>query len=91
MIHFITGDIFESDADALVNTVNLVGVMGKGVALQFKKRFPRNYKLYQIACKERTIDIGKLFVTEEEDVFGKRIIINYDISSVNRHSNMCSK
>jgi O-acetyl-ADP-ribose deacetylase (regulator of RNase III) len=77
MIHFITGDIFESDADALVNTVNLVGVMGKGVALQFKKRFPRNYKLYQIACKERTIDIGKLFVTEEEDVFGKRIIINF--------------
>ena len=77
MIHFITGDIFESDADALVNTVNLVGNgQAKGWLFNLKE-IPRNYKLYQIACKERTIDIGKLFVTEEEDVFGKRIIINF--------------
>ena len=44
MIQFMTGNLFESTAEALVNTVNCVGVMGKGVALQFKERYPENYK-----------------------------------------------
>jgi len=67
----------ESDATALVNTVNLVGIMGKGVALQFKNAFPENYKAYKIACKDNTIDIGKLFVWKENSVFGEKIIINF--------------
>ena len=46
MIQYVEGNILESDAMALVNTVNLVGVMGKGIALQFKKQFPINFKLY---------------------------------------------
>ncbi len=48
---YITGNLLESDAQALVNTVNTVGVMGKGIALQFKERFPKNFKAYADACK----------------------------------------
>lgn len=77
MIRYIEGNILESNAMALVNTVNLVGIMGKGIALQFKKQFPNNYKLYQKACKEKTIGIGKLFVTKEQTVFGVKTIINF--------------
>ncbi len=77
MIHYVLGNILESEASALVNTVNLVGVMGKGVALQFKNRYPANYKIYKKACTEQTIGIGKLLVTHEEDIMGSKIIINF--------------
>ncbi|MDE6057954.1 MAG: macro domain-containing protein, partial [Muribaculaceae bacterium] len=50
MIHYITGNLFDSKADALVNTVNTVGVMGKGIALQFKEAFPENYRIYRQVC-----------------------------------------
>ncbi|HED38074.1 MAG TPA: Appr-1-p processing protein [Ignavibacteria bacterium] len=78
MIHYVTGNLLESKAEALVNTVNTVGVMGKGIALQFKNTFPNNFKLYVKACKDGEIKIGKLFVTEDESMFtGKKIIINF--------------
>ena len=77
MIHYLTGNIFESDAMALVNTVNLMGVMGKGVALQFRQKFPDNYKVYKSACKDRSIDIGKLLVCKEQTVFGEKLIVNF--------------
>ena len=78
MIKFIEGNLFESSSEALVNTVNTVGVMGKGIALQFKNQFPNNFKSYSKACKEGRIEIGKLFLTEEESLIaGKRIIINF--------------
>ena len=78
MIKYITGDIFESPAQAIVNTVNTVGVMGKGIALQFKKAFPSNYKAYIDACKSGEIKIGKLFVTTDKNVnSGEKIIINF--------------
>ncbi len=77
MIHYRQGNIFDSQAQALVNTVNLVGVMGKGIALQFKQHFPKNYKLYKQACQQGDIAIGKLFVTREQTVFGEKIIINF--------------
>ena len=50
MIRFTTGDILAEDAEALVNTVNCVGVMGRGIALQFKKAFPENFRVYADAC-----------------------------------------
>ena len=65
MIHFVTGDMFASDADALVNTVNLNGVMGKGIALQFKKQFPANFLTYKEACANKSIGIGRLLSTRE--------------------------
>lgn len=78
MIYYRTGDLFESKAEALVNTVNTLGVMGKGVALQFKKIYPKNYKIYAKACKEGELIIGKLLVIEDEALFtGKVTIINF--------------
>lgn len=78
MIHYKTGNLLESEAKALVNTVNTVGIMGKGIALQFKNMFPNNYKLYANACKNKELNIGQLLVTEEESLLaGKKIIINF--------------
>jgi O-acetyl-ADP-ribose deacetylase (regulator of RNase III) len=78
MIHYQTGNLLDSEAEALVNTVNTLGVMGKGIALQFKNMFPNNFKLYANACKEKEVKIGKLLVTEEETLLeGKKIIINF--------------
>ena len=51
MIQFKQANLLESDAAAIVNTVNTVGIMGKGIALQFKNQYPNNYKLYAMACK----------------------------------------
>lgn len=69
--------MFESEAEALVNTVNLNGVMGKGVALQFRNKFPQNYKRYREACGNGQIGIGRLFVTAEDSIFGRKYIINF--------------
>lgn len=78
MIQYTTGNILESSAEALVNTVNTVGVMGKGIALQFKERFPINNKLYVKACKSNELVVGKLLITEEGDVFtGRKLIVNF--------------
>lgn len=77
MIHYITGNLLESDAEALVNTVNTVGVMGKGIALQFKNAFPNNYKKYSEACKNKELNVGQLLVTEENVLSGKKTIINF--------------
>lgn len=65
MIKYITGNILDSSAEALVNTVNTVGVMGKGIALQFKKAYHNNYKTYVVVCKKKEIDIGKLLVVKD--------------------------
>ncbi len=79
MIKFIKGNLLESDAEALVNTVNTVGVMGKGIALQFKNQFPENFKVYSKACKNSEFNIGDLLITEENSLLhnDKRIIINF--------------
>jgi O-acetyl-ADP-ribose deacetylase (regulator of RNase III) len=78
MIHYKTGNLLDSEAEALVNTVNTVGIMGKGIALQFKNMFPNNFKLYSIACKNKELKVGRLLVTEEETLLtGKKIIINF--------------
>ena len=78
MIKYTIGNLFDSKAQAIVNTVNTLGVMGKGIALQFKKHFPENYKIYAKACKNKEFDIGDLLVTEEQTLHeGKRIIINF--------------
>ncbi|MCC8409474.1 macro domain-containing protein [Mucilaginibacter sp. UR6-1] len=77
MIRYIEGNILESNAEVLVNTVNTMGIMGKGLALQFKKEFPQNFKIYQTACKEGRFDIGDLVVTEEDSLlYGKKTIVN---------------
>ncbi len=78
MIHFIEGNLLDSKAEALVNTVNTEGVMGKGIALQFKNQFPVNFKIYARACKDKSFQIGQLIINEEETLHsGKKIIINF--------------
>ncbi len=77
-MEFVTGNILDSKAEALVNTVNTVGVMGKGIALQFKNQFPNNYKIYKEACDNKELHIGQLLITEENTLIGgKKIIINF--------------
>lgn len=78
MIRFITGDLLRSDAEALVNTVNTVGVMGKGIALQFKEAFNYNNKVYVQACKGKELEPGKLIaVLDNNLIFGEKLIINF--------------
>lgn len=77
MIKFTTGNLLESDAEALVNTVNTVGVMGKGIALMFKERFPANLEAYARACESKEVNVGKVFVTETGELLGPRWIVNF--------------
>jgi len=77
MIRFTSGDILRDEADALVNTVNCVGVMGRGIALQFKRAFPENFEEYKTACRKGEVVPGRMFVTEQESLIGPRYIINF--------------
>ena len=78
MIEYIEGDLLSADAQALVNTVNTVGVMGKGIALQFKERFPNNLERYLAACKNNETVVGKMLVIKERTMLGEeKIIINF--------------
>ena len=77
MIKYTKGNLLEANAEALVNTVNTVGVMGKGIALMFKERFPQNMDAYARACKAKQVHTGKMFVTETGELLGPRWIINF--------------
>ncbi len=77
MIEFTTGDILRADAEALVNTVNCVGIMGRGVALQFRNAFPANFKAYEAACAREEVQPGKMFVFETRELTGPKFIINF--------------
>lgn len=74
MIKFTKGNILTADVDALVNTVNTVGVMGKGIALAFKKAFPLNYKLYKEVCDKKEFLVGNMFITNTGQLTPKFII-----------------
>lgn len=77
MIIFKKGNLLESDTEALVNTVNTVGVMGKGIALQFKHIYQYNYFLYKKACEQKQVKIGEMFVVKYNSLFDNKIIINF--------------
>lgn len=77
MIKFTQGNLLEAHAEALVNTVNTVGVMGKGIALMFKERFTENYRQYAAACKAGEVRVGKMFVTEVRELGGPRWVVNF--------------
>ena len=76
MIKNKTGNLFDEDAEALVNSVNCVGVMGRGIALEFKKRFPENFKAYAKACERNEVQPGRMFV-HATGQFSPRYIINF--------------
>ncbi len=77
MIETTTGDILTADAEALVNTVNCVGIMGRGIALQFRKAFPDNFKAYEALCKRHELQPGQMFVFETGQLTNPRYIINF--------------
>ena len=77
MIEITKGNILEAEAEALVNTVNCVGVMGKGLALQFKQAFPANFKAYEAACRARQVVAGKMFIFDNGSLIKPRYIVNF--------------
>lgn len=77
MIELIHGNLLKADAEALVNTVNTDGYMGKGIALQFKQAFPANFAAYERACAHDEVQIGRMFVYETGTLHNPRYIINF--------------
>ncbi len=77
MIRYVVGDMFQVETEALVNTVNCVGVMGRGIALRFKELFPDNFKAYAAACRRQEIWPGRMFVFETGQITYPRYIINF--------------
>lgn len=78
MIEITQGNLLEAPTEALVNTVNTVGVMGKGIALQFKQAYPEMFRAYKIACKANEVKLGKAHVFDMGGLAsGPRWIINF--------------
>jgi O-acetyl-ADP-ribose deacetylase (regulator of RNase III) len=80
MIKELTGNLLDANVEALVNTVNTVGVMGRGIALQFKQAFPDNFKAYEAACKRGELKLGRMFVFKRDTLRtlqNPRFIINF--------------
>lgn len=77
MIEHAQGNLLAADAEALVNTVNCVGYMGKGIALQFKQAFPANFKAYEKACRAHEVKPGRMFIFETSSMVNPRYIINF--------------
>jgi O-acetyl-ADP-ribose deacetylase (regulator of RNase III) len=77
MIETASGNLLRAPVDALVNTVNCVGVMGKGIALQFKQAYPAMFEAYAKAAKGKAIVPGRMFVYETGSLVGPRLVINF--------------
>jgi O-acetyl-ADP-ribose deacetylase (regulator of RNase III) len=77
MIDLATGNLLDADVEALVNSVNTVGVMGKGVALQFRQAYPANYTAYVRACKRQEVQPGQMFVVPAGTLTNPRYIVNF--------------
>lgn len=77
MLEFKQGNLLEEDAEALVNAVNCVGVMGKGIALQFKQAFPENFRQYKKACDAKEVQPGRMFTVATGQLFNPKYIINF--------------
>lgn len=77
MVELAQGNVLDAEVEALVNTVNCVGVMGKGIALQFKQAFPANFTAYERACRAGEVQPGRMFVTSTGLLVNPRYIINF--------------
>jgi O-acetyl-ADP-ribose deacetylase (regulator of RNase III) len=77
MMKFLEGNLLDAPTEAVVNTVNTVGVMGKGIALMFKEAFPDNFRVYEEEAKAKRVRIGHMFVTENRTLEGPRWLINF--------------
>ncbi|MGF1688800.1 macro domain-containing protein [Photobacterium japonica] len=77
MISYVKGNILHDQSDAIINTVNTVGVMGKGLALQFKKAFPENFKIYKAACDSNALTTGQMLTVSTHSISAPYYIINF--------------
>jgi len=77
MLEYASGDIVEAQVDALVNTVNCVGVMGKGIALRFRSAFPENYRDYVAACRRGDVQIGRVLVHNTDRLGCPKFVVNF--------------
>ncbi len=77
MIRYTQGNLLDAPAEALVNTVNEVGVMGKGIALMFKERFASNTAVYERACRDGEVRVGEMLVTPTNSLMNPKWIINF--------------
>jgi O-acetyl-ADP-ribose deacetylase (regulator of RNase III) len=77
MLRFTQGNLLEASVEALVNTVNEVGVMGKGIALMFKEAYPESSRVYEDACKRKQLRVGRVLVTSSQQLHGPRWIIHF--------------
>lgn len=77
MVEVVSGDLFEADVDAITNAVNCVGVMGRGIALAFKNRFPENFIAYKQACDDGSLRPGSVFVFDRRDSAHPRYVVNF--------------
>jgi len=77
MLTFTTGNLLESSADAVVNTVNCVGVMGKGLALQVKQSYPAVFKRYAADCKKGLVQLGRVHIVDRQSLEPPFFIINF--------------
>jgi O-acetyl-ADP-ribose deacetylase (regulator of RNase III) len=86
VIHYTRGNLLDAKTEAVVNTVNTVGVMGKGIALAFRDAFPANTAAYEAACKTGELQIGQMFVTENRGLLGgPAFIVNFPTKKHWRH------
>ena len=77
MVEYKSGDIFAENVEALVNSVNCFGIMGRGIALQFKRKFPENFKAYEKACQHSEVQPGRMFVFKTGLLTNPQYIINF--------------
>lgn len=77
MIEYKKGNILAEDVEAIVNTVNCVGIMGRGIALQFKNAYPDNFKAYAAACKRNEVQPGRMFIYDTGRLTNPRYIVNF--------------
>jgi O-acetyl-ADP-ribose deacetylase (regulator of RNase III) len=77
MVELTQGNILKAEAEALVNTVNCVGFMGKGIALQFKKAYPDNFEDYRKACAAGEVQPGRMHIFELRSMLNPKFVINF--------------
>ena len=85
MMKFTQGNLLEARVEAIVNAVNTVGVMGKGIALMFKEKYPENFQAYASACRAGEVRVGEMFVTSGGEPNGPKWIINFPTKKHWRH------
>ena len=85
MFELTRGNLLDADVETVVNTVNTEGIMGKGIALQFRKAYPENYEVYRRACKAGEVQPGRMFVFDRNTLTPPRYIINFPTKRHWRH------